>query len=181
MHSATNTFPSTPLLGPHSVLTISRKEQLFSQLISSAIHWHNYIWNWHLMHYNSIRLKPKQDHLGIRMLYPYKTKNWDNPFFVYSLKTETNFPVSFCYRDKRSKDLWMRVKFTANLPFAKLYMDFVLKKTFFKIEKVWAIFYFFYHSAVYKDLISKKECPQILFCWQEDLPCKLTLIFYYYR
>ena len=37
---------------------------------------------------------------------------------------------------------------------------FSLKKKEGKIEKVWGIF--FYHSAMYKDLISKKECPQIL-------------------
>ena len=49
----------------------------------------------------------------------------------------------------------MKLKFTANFPFAKLYMDIPLK--FFNIEKVWGIF--FYHSAVYKDLISKKTVP----------------------
>ena len=37
MHSATNSFPSTPLLGPYSVFTISRKEQHdFAQLIWST-------------------------------------------------------------------------------------------------------------------------------------------------
>ena len=54
----------------------------------------------------------------------------------------------------------MKLKFTANLPFAKLYMDFLLKKTFQDRESVGHLFY---HSAMYKDLISKKECPQILF------------------
>ena len=38
MHPGTNTFPSTPLLGPHSAFTISRKQQLdFAQLIWSTV------------------------------------------------------------------------------------------------------------------------------------------------
>ena len=68
-HSVTNTFSSTPLLGPHPVYDLA--EELLDEIAEKAIfhnwslrrfHWHNYIWNWHLLHYNSIRLKPKQDH-----------------------------------------------------------------------------------------------------------------------
>ena len=69
MYSVTNTFSSTPLLGPRSVYDLA--EELLDEIAEKAIfhnwslrrfHWHNYIWNWHLLHYNSIRLKPKQDH-----------------------------------------------------------------------------------------------------------------------
>ena len=76
MHSETNTFLSTPLLGPHSVYSISQKEQLdetaeWAILLNWSdlrrFQWHDYIWNWHLLHFNSIRLKPyqpKQDRRG---------------------------------------------------------------------------------------------------------------------
>ena len=64
MHPSTNTFPSIPLLGPHSVFTISRNKSLILQNWSDLrrFHWQNYIWNWHLLQFNSIRLKPKQGH-----------------------------------------------------------------------------------------------------------------------
>ena len=55
MHSVTNTFSSTPLLGPHSVYNLT--EELLDESAEKAIlynwslrrfHWQNYIWNWHL-------------------------------------------------------------------------------------------------------------------------------------
>ena len=102
-------------------------------------HWHNYIWNWHLLHYNSIRLKPKQDPLGNTGVIPFqKLKTEIIPFACIHWKQKLFFPFHSA-TDKRFKDLWMKLKFTANLPFAKLYRDFLSKKTF-KIEKVWGIF-----------------------------------------
>ena len=68
-HRVHKWYSSTPLLGPHSVYDFA--EELLDEMAEKAIfhnwslsrfHWHNYIWNWNLLHYNSITLKPKQDH-----------------------------------------------------------------------------------------------------------------------
>ena len=57
-------FPPHPYWD-HTLSWRSReKNSFFHNWSLRRFQWHNYIWNWHLLHYNSIRLKPKQDHLG---------------------------------------------------------------------------------------------------------------------
>ena len=106
MHSVTNTFSSTPLPGPHSVYDLA--EELLDEIAEKAIfhnwslsrfHWHNYIWNWHLLHYNSIRLKPKQDHLRNTDVIPWqKLKTEIIPFACIHWKKKLFFPVPLWYR-----------------------------------------------------------------------------------